>query len=194
MRIIIFDTETTDLNPGQICQLAYVIVDKGDVAGRNFYFSVDEMSQGSQEIHGLSRDALVELSCGRWFEDAAEEILRDFNSADLLVGHNVAFDERFLRAELRRAGKELRRVPVLCTMNFASGLMNMKRKVVTGRPKPPKLSELAEYYGVTENMAAHGCAEWFSAAGALHDARFDTVVTWLCLRSAIGKGDLRLAL
>jgi DNA polymerase-3 subunit epsilon len=192
VRLIVFDTETTDLFPGQICQIAYLTMDGDGAFGKNFYFCVDEMSEGSQGVHGLSQEALRALSGGRWFEDDAEEILRDFEGADLLVGHNVAFDERFLRAELRRAGMELRRVPTLCTMNFASGLMNMRRKVVTGRPKPPKLAELAEYYGVTDEMAAAGCAQWFSTAGALHDARFDAAVTLLCLRAAVARGDLRL--
>ncbi|HSK69466.1 MAG TPA: 3'-5' exonuclease [Candidatus Limnocylindria bacterium] len=193
MRLIVFDTETTDLFPGQICQLAYVIADGERVEGKNFFFCVDEMSEGSQEIHGFSREALAGLSCGRWFEDDAEEVLRDFDAAGLLVGHNVAFDERFLRAELRRAGREFRKVPTLCTMNFASGLMNMRRKVVTGRPKPPKLGELAQYYGVTDEMAAEGAAQWFGTSGALHDARFDTAMTWLCLRAALANGDLRLS-
>ena len=31
MSIIVFDTEATDLTPGQICQLSYLIVDGGQV-------------------------------------------------------------------------------------------------------------------------------------------------------------------
>ena len=29
MKIIVFDTEATDLTPGQICQLSYLIVEDG---------------------------------------------------------------------------------------------------------------------------------------------------------------------
>ena len=31
MKIIVFDTEATDLTPGQICQLSYLIVEDGRV-------------------------------------------------------------------------------------------------------------------------------------------------------------------
>ena len=66
MRIIVFDTEATSLTPGQICQLSYLCVDDGQVTGKNYFFSVDEMSEGSQEVHGLSMDMLEELSGGRY--------------------------------------------------------------------------------------------------------------------------------
>lgn len=190
--IIVFDTEATDLVPGQICQLSY-LMDKGDtVVGCNHFFSVDDMSPGAQEVHGFSMEDLASLSGGTWFEDKAEQILQDFNAARVLVGHNVAADERYLRVEMERAGLKLRKVATFCTMNYASGIMNMKRKVVTGRPKPPTLSELAAHYGVTEEETSQKAAEWFACGQlSLHDARFDTAMTYLCLKRAMEKGDLR---
>ncbi len=106
--IIVFDTEATDLQPGQICQLSYLMLADGAVEARNYYFSVDDMSPGAQEVHGLSMERLHELSGQTWFEDKAEEILQDFNQARLLVGHNVAADERYLRVEMERAGLKLK--------------------------------------------------------------------------------------
>lgn len=191
VRMAVFDTEATDLVPGQICQLAYLLIDDGQVEGRNYFFSVDEMSEGALEVHGLSMEMLSELSGGRYFEDDAKEILNDFNHCSLLVGHNVAADERYLRVEIERAGLKLKKVNTFCTMNFASGIMNMQRKVVTGRPKPPKLSELAEFYLITQEQVEEKLETWFSCKGALHDARFDTVMTYLCLLAAISKGDIR---
>lgn len=191
MKLIVFDTEATALEPGQICQLSYLVEDEGLVTANNYYFSVDDMTEGAQEVHGLSIQMLEELSHGRYFEDDAEIILQDFNSADLVAGHHVAADERYLRVEMQRAGLKLKKLNTFCTMNYASGIMNMARKVVTGRPKPPKLSELAEYYGITAGMADEKCGEYFGAAGGLHDARYDTVLTYLCLKAAIQKGDLR---
>lgn len=191
MKTIVFDTEATDLTPGQICQLACLVQENDQVVGKNYYFSVDDMSEGALEVHGLSMDRLQELSGGLYFEDQAEEILQLFNAADLVVGHNVQADERYLRVEMERAGKKLKRLNTFCTMNYASGIMNMQRKVVTGRPKPPKLSELAEYYGITEEDAQQGMSAWFSDTAGLHDARYDTVLTYLCLQAAIKKGDLR---
>lgn len=191
MKTIVFDTEATDLVPGQICQLACLIQEDGRVCGKNYYFSVDDMSPGAQEVHGLSMEKLQELSNNQYFEDLAEDILLLFNSADLVVGHNVQADERYLRVEMDRAGLKLKRLNTFCTMNYASGIMNMQRKVVTGRPKPPKLSELAEYYGITQEDAMTGMATWFDDTAGLHDARFDTVLTYLSLMAAIEKGDLR---
>lgn len=190
--LLFFDTEATDLVPGQICQLSYIMDKEGELTAHNYYFSVDDMSEGAQEVHGLSIEALHELSGQTWFEDKAADILADFQTARLLVGHNVAADERYLRVELERAGLKLPRIPTFCTMNHASGLMAMQRKVVTGRPKPPKLTELAAHYGVTEEAVQAQMQALFGVTdSSLHDARYDTVMTWLCFRRAIETGDLR---
>ena len=45
MKVIVFDTEATDLQPGQICQLSSLTVENGVVTGQNLYFSVDQMSE-----------------------------------------------------------------------------------------------------------------------------------------------------
>ncbi len=34
MSALIFDTEATDLTPGQICQLSYLLADEGRVTGK----------------------------------------------------------------------------------------------------------------------------------------------------------------
>ena len=191
MRTIIFDTEATDLTPGQICQISCLLVDDGAVSGKNYYFTVDRMEPGAQEVHGLSMEMLEELSGGDWFEDRAQELYDDFSKAGLIVGHNVAADENYLRVELERAGLKLKRLNSFCTMNHATGVMNMARKVVTGRPKPPKLEELCAHYGVTDEAILAGCEVWFGGGMQAHDARWDTAATYLCLKAAIGKGDLR---
>lgn len=190
--ILVFDTEATDLTPGQICQLSYLLEKDGQVTGHNYFFSVDDMSEGAQEVHGFSIEMLDELSGKTYFEDKAADFLPDFNEARLLVGHNVDADVRYLRVEMERAGLKLKKIPTFCTMNYASGIMNMARKVVTGRPKPPKLSELADYYGVTPETVAQKTSEWFKVDDvSLHDARYDTAMTYLCFKAAIEKGDLR---
>ena len=191
MRIIVFDTEATALTPGQICQLSYLCVDDGRVTGKNYFFSVDEMNEGSQEVHGLSMDMLAELSGGRYFEDDAETIYEDFRPANLLVGHNVAFDDRYLRVEFERCNLKLPKINTFCTMNYATGIMNMVRKVPIGRPKPPKLEELFAHYGIAEDRIRSSAVEWFGAGNDKHDARFDTAATWLSVQSAMEKGDLR---
>ena len=122
MKLIIFDTEATDLTPGQICQLSYLMADGSDVRGKNMFFTVDEMSEGAQEVHGLSMEALETLSGGLRFEDRAQEIYQDFSACDMLVGHNVAADDRYLRVELERCGLKLKRLNTFCTMNYFTAI------------------------------------------------------------------------
>jgi DNA polymerase-3 subunit epsilon len=189
--VLIFDTEATDLIPGQICQLSYLLADRGQVTGKNLFFEVDDMSEGAQEVHGFSLDMLRELSGGQRFEDAAQDVLSDFAAASMWVGHNVSADERYLRVEMKRCGLKLPKKPTFCTMNFFTADMNLARKVNIGRPKPPKLTELAEFFELSEDFVAEKAAEWFGGGGALHDARFDTAATYLCLLEGTKRGRVR---
>lgn len=191
MGLIVFDTEATSLTPGQICQLSYLMVEGDTVTGKNFFFSVDEMTEGSFEVHGFSMDMLEELSGGRYFEDDAQEIFDDFSKAKLLIGHNVAADDRYLKTELERCDLKLPRISTFCTMNYSTGILNMQRKVAIGRPKPPKLEELYAHYGITDETISQAAEIWFGGGANQHDARFDTAATWLCVLAATEKGDLR---
>lgn len=191
MKLIVFDTEATDLTPGQICQLSYLMVENGSVTGKNMFFQVDEMSEGAQEVHGMSLEDLEHLSGGERFEDRVEEIFADFEWADMLVGHNVAADDRYIRVEFERTGRKLKKKLTFCTMNYFTSTTNLKRKVNTGRPKPPRLEELWEHYGISTDDIAARSAEWFQGGGQAHDARFDTAATYMCLLEATKKGDVR---
>lgn len=191
MKIILFDIEATGLRDGQICQLAWLVPENGRVAAGNLFFSVDGMSPEAQEIHGLSVEALASLSGGMRFSDHAGEILSLFSSADLLVGHNVSADLRYLRAEFARLGMELPPVKTFCTMNRFTSVTRLKRVYHTNRFKPPKLTELTDYYGLAPEYIAEKAACWFGESGAAHDARFDVAATWLCILSALEKGDLK---
>jgi len=137
--MIVFDTEATDLAPGQICQLSYLIVEDGRVTGKNMFFAVDEMSESAQEVHGMSMEDLEKLSGGERFEDRAEEIFEDFSAAKLLIGHNVSADDRYIRVEFERLNMKLGKIKTFCTMNYFTCVMNLKRKINTGRPKPRSL-------------------------------------------------------
>lgn len=191
MSSIVFDTEATDIVPGQICQLSYLILEAGTLKAKNFFFSVDEMNPDAQEVHGMSMEDLDLLSKQRVFADDADEIYQDFLKAKLLIGHNVSADDRYLRTEFDRLGLKLPKINTFCTMNFASGIMNLARRIPSGRPKPPKLSELAEYYGVSEEQTIENSNALFGDGAHAHDARFDTVMTYLCLCRSIEKGDLK---
>ena len=191
MSLIVFDTEATDLIPGQICQLSYLVVDGKQITGKNMFFTVDEMNEDAQAVHGMSMDDLVALSNGELFSDRVDEIFQDFSKTKLLVGHNVAADDRYLRVELERLGLQLPKIKTFCTMNYFTSDTGLVRKVNIGRPKPPKLGELCTHFGITEDLVAEKSAEWFGGGAQAHDARYDTVATYLCLEKATQLGKIR---
>ena len=187
MSVVVFDTETTATEPGQICQLAYLEIDGARVSGKNLYFTVDAMTPRAFGVHGLSLDALAALSRGRRFADDAASVHAVFAAADCLVGHSVAVDARFLRAEFERCGLAFCDTPVFCTRDF---YVRMRRTKDRARVGWPSLARLCEWYGVSPEDVAARCAAWFSGGEAAHDARFDAAATWLCVKAAAARGDL----
>ena len=104
MQLLFFDTETTSIKPGNICQLSYITVDTSTkpqtTIGKNFFFTVEDMSESAEAIHGFSLEKLYNLSNGKYFEDSYEEFIDDFINSDVIIGHNVQFDIKFLKSEL----------------------------------------------------------------------------------------------
>lgn len=186
-----FDIEATGLSEAQICQLSYLVVDDDGVVGKNHFFAVDDMNPDAEAVHGFSMEMLEALSSGRRFADLADALYDEFASAKLLIGHNIAADVRYLQQEFARLDRKLPKIPTFCTMNHFTSDVNLKMKVNIGRPKPPKLIELCEYFELTEETIAEKAKEWFGDGNAAHDARFDTAATYLCVVEATRRGKLR---
>ncbi len=187
--IIVFDTETTGLRPGQIGQISYILDDGLSARGFNRFFAVAYMPPDAQAVHGFSAERLAELSGGARFADAAPAIHADFKAADIAVGHNLDFDMSFLRAELARAGIRYRHRRGLCTMYYFTKLMGLPGR--GGTAKPPSLRELCAFLAVDDGAVRAHSLQIFGEAGGAHDARYDAAATHLCVRSAIEKGFLR---
>jgi DNA polymerase-3 subunit epsilon len=107
MREIVFDTETTGLNPAggdRIVEIGCVEIVNRIETGRHFhaYFNPDrDMPLEAEMVHGLSA---VFLSDKPRFAEMAEELL-DFIEDSPLVAHNAGFDFGFLNTELERCGR-----------------------------------------------------------------------------------------
>lgn len=142
MREIVFDTETTGLNPltgDRMVEIGCVEIFNRVETGRHFhtYFNPERgMPAEAEAIHGLST---LFLSDKPLFADKAEELI-DFLGDCPLVAHNAGFDFGFLNHELERCGR-----PAVC-------LTRMRDTLVLARSKHPgakhSLDALCVRFGV----------------------------------------------
>lgn len=193
MRAIVFDVESTGTTRPQICQLAYIVCGDGEVRARNFFFRVDAMNNYAYKVHHLSMSMLKQLSGGARFAGHAQEILADFEGADVLIGHGVAGDIDYLKRELRRLNLALPERRRLCTMQLFTGCWG-DAVLSSGKPKPPRLSEVWEHFALDEDEISRYAAKVFGGGSGAHDARFDAAATYLSLERAAASGELDTAL
>jgi DNA polymerase-3 subunit epsilon len=106
-RSILFDTETTGLDPltgDRVIEVAALELVNGLPTGASFHRLIDparDIPTDSTRIHGITAADLVGQP---QFAAIADELL-EFFGADPLVAHNAPFDFGFLDAELRRSGR-----------------------------------------------------------------------------------------
>ena len=107
MREIVFDTETTGLNPAggdRIVEIGCIEMLNRVETGRHFhcYFNPErDMPFEAQEVHGLTN---LFLSDKPRFWEKVDELLH-FIGDSPLVAHNAGFDFGFLNFELEKCGK-----------------------------------------------------------------------------------------
>lgn len=107
MREIVFDTETTGLDPSQgdrIVEIGCIELVNRVETGRSYhaYFNPQmAMPDIAFQIHGLSDTFLSDKPL---FEDCVEDLL-DFIEDSPLIAHNAMFDYGFLNAELAACGR-----------------------------------------------------------------------------------------
>jgi DNA polymerase-3 subunit epsilon len=120
VREIVFDTETTGLNPAggdRIVEIGCVEIFNRVETGRHFhaYFNPDRpMPSEAEAVHGLTD---IFLSDKPRFGERAEELL-DFLGDCPLVAHNASFDFGFLNHELQHCGRS-----GVCTSRMVDTLM-----------------------------------------------------------------------
>lgn len=186
MKTLVFDTETTGLMPGSICQLSYILADNEVIKAKNYYFKVDYIERGAQMVHGLSLEVLDKLSNNKRFHEYINEIKADFEIADILISHNYEFDNRFLTAEFRRCNQETRFNKCFCTMKHFTPICRLQGGKYGY--KRPRLEELAAFFRIEEKMIIDKTIEIFGAENvSFHDARYDVVTTYLCCMKAVDR-------
>lgn len=108
MREIVFDTETTGLDPStgdRMVEIGCVELINRVATGATFhaYYNPErDMPAGAEAVHGLSSTFLSDKPL---FASGAAELL-EFLGDSPLVAHNAGFDFGFLNAELALCGRD----------------------------------------------------------------------------------------
>ena len=108
MREIIFDTETTGVNPAggdRVVEIGCIEMINRVETGREYhaYFCPERsMPSEAEAVHGLSDTFLSDKPL---FRDKADELLEFLGDAPL-VAHNAGFDFGFLNRELKLCGRD----------------------------------------------------------------------------------------
>lgn len=125
MREIVFDTETTGLNPlagDRLVEIGCIELVNRVETGRSFhaYFNPGRsMPSGAEAVHGLTDSFLSDKPL---FADRCEELL-EFIGDSPLVAHNASFDFGFMNHELGLCGR-----PLVCTTRMVDTLVLARQR------------------------------------------------------------------
>ena len=170
--ILVFDTETTGLKPAIVCQLAYIVVERGIVTEYEQLLRLPpnvRIEAGAQRVHGISTHACAArgVDAGEALRAFARVCERVLASNGRVVAHNADFDVRAIRETHIAHGlvaSSLERERVFCTMKASKPHSPLLNKA--GRAKAFKNEELyAHLFGSPPTWAK------------LHDALDDVRVT-----------------
>ncbi len=106
-RSVLFDTETTGLDPLQgdrVIEVACLELERDLPTGRHFHALIDparDIPDDATRIHGITT---AQLRDKPRFPEIMDDLLA-FLGDDPLIAHNAPFDFAFLNAEFARAGR-----------------------------------------------------------------------------------------
>jgi DNA polymerase III subunit epsilon len=151
MREIVFDTETTGLDPAsghRIVEIGCIEILNSIPTGQTFHFYLDperDMPDEAFRVHGLSIDFLTGKPK---FAEIAEKFLAFVGDATL-VAHNAEFDLRFVNAELAVLGH-----PAIGIERIIDTLALARRRHPGA---PASLDALCQRYGIdASRRTKHG--------------------------------------
>lgn len=168
MRQIVFDTETTGLDPAQghrIIEIGCVEIINRTVTGKHLHLYLNPDRDSDPEalaVHGLTTEFLADKPR---FAEVAGQFLEFIQGAEL-IAHNAAFDVKFFNAELERIGHG----PVASYCEAITDSLLHARSLFPG--KRNSLDALCDRFGISN---AHRTLH-----GALLDSRLLAEV-WLAM-------------
>lgn len=191
-KYLFLDTETTGLpqkrnaspsdtdNWPYVVQLAWILTDENGFRISNGNYIIKQnvvIPQNVINIHHISNEIMQKE--GKLPSKVYSEFIESLNNCEYIIAHNVAFDLPILQCELIRNGfsESLYSKKSFCTMNQGVFFCSLLDR--SGRNKKPKLLELfGELY--FDNP-------FINISGGLHDAMFDTILTYRCFIKMIEK-------
>jgi DNA polymerase III epsilon subunit-like protein len=134
MKLVIWDTETTDKNGNaEVIQIAGIVTDinlKAQFAFNRYCYTNSSIALGAEAVHGLNKELLLKLSGGEFLEDVLDKIQINGNSIlelpDMIsITYNHNFDSRAVNNTLALQG--------LDTIKFGDKIETLKRGLTKGR-------------------------------------------------------------
>lgn len=180
MEIFVFDTETTgfinkketDLEKQPyLIQFAGI---RGDIDSSGNFQEIMRINKlvkpkipipyNASQVHHIYD---IDVQNAPTIEEIMEEFMSHINTPDMIIGHNIEYDESILKLELKRLKREYEYQPkdIFCTMKNTVNICQIKGN--GERFKYPKLGELYKYL----------FGEFFIWA---HDAMVDVEATLKC--------------
>ncbi len=151
MREIVFDTETTGLDPFQgdrLVEIGCIELINRFPTGKTFhcYFNPErDMPEAAFRIHGLNIEFLKDKPL---FAHKVDELIA-FLGDDQLIAHNAMFDLGFLNAELERVGRA-----AVCRERIVDTLLLARRRHPGGANR---LDDLCVRYSIDNSRRTkHG--------------------------------------
>jgi DNA polymerase-3 subunit epsilon len=151
LREIVFDTETTGLDPYQghrLIEIGCIELFNRTPTGQVFHRYLNperDIPAEAYAVHGISAEFLRDKP---GFAAVADELLSFIGDAPL-VAHNAMFDLGFLNAEFERCAK-----PTLGRERLVDTLLLARRKHPAG---PNRLDDLCSRYGIDNSRRSkHG--------------------------------------
>lgn len=191
MKILVFDTETTwfinkketDLNKQpRVIQFAWIIWELENSKFKeqkriNMMINPNiPIPYASSQVHSIYD---IDVKASPFIETVIDEIIENINNCDIIIWHNIEYDEDMIKLELKRLWKEYEYNPIqsICTMKETVDFCQIKWN--WERFKYPKLWEL------------HKILFWEYFIWA-HDAMVDVEATLKCFVELVKKWIIKI--
>jgi len=128
----VLDVETTGLSPqyNNIIELGIVRVKNLKIVEK-YHSLINPGRDIPNFITGFTGISNDDVYNAPFFEDIAEEVI-EFIGSDVVAGHNLSFDNSFLRRELKYSGREELKNPNLCTLRIAKRIFPLLKSKSLG--------------------------------------------------------------